>query len=213
MCNPANYDPAFHWYAQGDDASRGDFCEPAPLLSSWWGSLFATIVIYVLGIQSWPIYLFSWFLSYYTWFSSVYYAMVSSHPFFYSRMIIIRGRIRLIWAVTGIIVLLNLCVVAGWFIGWYKDRAIISEDRAIVDGLLGSADDAAEWTGQFSLMYYLFPAFWWPSFALGTCAAFLFDHYRPSPSPPLQASLSFPFIFLPHQAVRVAPWSMRGCGA
>lgn len=176
MCHPGNFESTFHWLAQWDDSTRGDFCEPAPLLSGWWGSLFATIAIYVLGLQSWPMYLFSWFLSYYTWFSSVYYAMVWSQPYFYAPMIAIRGRIKLIWSVTIIIVLLNLCVVAGWLLGSFDDRTY---DGRLSATMLGARDKEAEWTGQFSLMYYLFPPFWWPSFALGTCAAFLFDYYRP----------------------------------
>ena len=118
----ASFDDDFHWFAQSDDASRGDFCEPAPLLKGYWPSLIATIVIYAFGLQAWPLYLFSWFLSYYTWFSSVYYAQLFSHPFFYSSMIAIRGRIKLIWAATIIIVLLNYIVVAGWVIGAHNDR-------------------------------------------------------------------------------------------
>ena len=42
-----------------------------------------------------------------------------------------------------------------------------------------SADNAADFSGQFGLMYYLFPPLWWPTFAMGTCAAFLFDAHRP----------------------------------
>ena len=176
MCHPGVFDETFHWFAQFDDASRGDFCEPAPLLNGYLPSLVATLTIYVLGLQSWPVYLFSWFLSYYTWFSSVYYAQLCSHPFFYSRMITIRGQIKLIWAVSITIVLLNYLVVAGWFIGWFEDRTFDGDDVA---NRMGERDKASEWTNQFSLMWYLFPPFWWPSFALGTCAAFLFDYYRP----------------------------------
>lgn len=174
MCHPGDFDGSFHFFAQWDDQDRGDFCEPAPLLSGWWGSLFATVAVYGFGLQSWPVYLYSWFLSYYTWFSSVYYSMVFTHPLFYSRLITIRGRARLLWAIATLLVVLNVCVVAGWFAGWYEDRAYGGRPAD-----LGSRDSAAELTSQFSLMYYLFPPFWWPSFALGTCAAFLFDHYRP----------------------------------
>ena len=116
-------------------------------------------------------------LSYYTWFSSVYYAMLYSHPFFYSRMIAIRGKIKQIWGVTLCVVLLNYCVVAGWFVGWFKDRTY---DGDLVASRLQTRDAEAEFTNQFSLMYYLFPPFWWPTYALGICAAFLFDYYRPN---------------------------------
>ena len=176
MCRPSNFDPNFHYNGQFDDASRGDFCESAPLVEGYWGSLFATIFVYMFALQSWPVYMLSWFLSYYTWFSSVYFSMLFAHPFFYSPMIAIRGRIKLIWGVTACVVALNYCVVAGWFIGWFEDRTY---DGNLAATRLGSRDDEAEFTGQFSLMYYLFPPFWLPTYVLGICAAFLFDYYRP----------------------------------
>jgi len=170
MCTPSVFDSTFHYLGQWNDKSRGDFCESAPLIDGYWGSLFSTMFVYLLGLQSWPVYLFSWFLSYYTWFSSVYYAMLFAHPFFYSHMTAIRGQVKLIWGVTACIVALNYCVVAGWFIGWVDDSNM---------GNLGTRDLEAEWTAQFSLMYYLFPPFWFPTYALGICAAFLYDYYRP----------------------------------
>ena len=99
QCHPAVFDPAFHYTAQPDDARRGDFCEPAPLLSTYWGSLSSTIVIYALSLQSWPIYLHSWFLSYYAWFSSVYFALLATHPFFYTALCRLRGRKALLFGV------------------------------------------------------------------------------------------------------------------
>eukprot|EP00966_Prymnesium_polylepis_P283685 6553960-Prymnesium_polylepis.1 len=52
-------------------------------------------------------------------------------------------------------------------------------DHNLAADQLGQRDKESEFTNHFSLMWYLFPPFWWPSFALGTCAAFLFDYYRP----------------------------------
>jgi len=150
--------------------------EPAPLVRGYWPSLWLTIIIYIIGLQSWPLYMFSWFLSYYSWFSSVYYVMLSVHPFFYTAMLGLRGRIKLLWAVTTIVVLLNFCVVAGWFVLVYQDRAYGSR---LTESTLGRRDWESELSARISLMYYLFPPGWFPSFALGTCAAFLFDHYRP----------------------------------
>lgn len=172
MCHPASFDVSFHWLAQPDDQSRGDFCEPAPLLSGWWSSLLTTLAIYTLGLQSWPLFLYSWFLSYYTWFSSVYYALLALHPSLYARLVPLRGNRRRLWLITIVIALLNGCVVAGWVVGWARPR--------IDGGGELDADEEAEFVGHFSLMYYLFPPFWWPSFALGTMAAFLFDAYRPN---------------------------------
>ena len=174
QCNPAVFDSRFHWLGQPSDQHRGDFCEPAPLLQSYWSSLASTIVVYVLGLQAWPVYFFSWFLSYYTWFSSVYYFLLATHPFFYSRMLKLRGNKKLLWLVTVLVGLLNYCFVAGWFFGVWEDRTYDG-----VEPPAPAADNAAELSGQIGLIYYQFPPFWWPSFAMGTCAAFLFDAHRP----------------------------------
>lgn len=131
-------------------------------------------MIYALGLQAWPVYLCSWWLSYYSWFSSVYYTMLATQPFLYARLIQLRGQRRALLALTALVVLLNYCVVGGWVVLWLAQRES--------DGDLGLARDAnaaAELTGQLSLGYYLFPLFWWPSFACGTMAAFLFDCFRP----------------------------------
>ena len=168
-CTPSTFDPSFHALAQPSDRQRGDFCEPAPLLEGYWASLFATVAIYALGLQSWPLYLASWFLSYYSWFSSVYYGLLATFPSFYERLILLRGRKRVLWALAALLIALNYCVVAGWAIGWH-DRLVWST---------AGADRAAELTAQASLMYYLFPPFWWPSFAVGSVAAFIYDASRP----------------------------------
>ena len=90
-------------------------------------------------------------------------------------MIAIRGRTKLIWAATILIVLLNYIVVAGWVIGAHNDRM---SDHNLAADQLGQRDKESELTNNFSLMWYLFPPFWWPSLARGTGVAFLFDYYR-----------------------------------
>ena len=50
-CNPTTFDSNFHWNAQPDDATRATFCEPSPLIASYWGTLASTIVVYALGLQ------------------------------------------------------------------------------------------------------------------------------------------------------------------
>ena len=166
QCNPATFDLNFHWEAQPSDALRGDFCEPAAGLRTWGGSLAATIAIYGLGLQSWPIYHYAWFLSYYTWFSSVYYALLAAHPWLYARLAALRGQRGPLLTLILLLAALNLCVVAGFYAG----IAMLPANNARPD---------APWANWFTLAYYLFPPFWWPTYAMGATAAFLYDAYRP----------------------------------
>lgn len=62
VCRPATFRPTFHWNAQPDDLVLEDgspaplFCEGTPTTpSSYWGSLFSTIVVYLFGV-SWPMF-------------------------------------------------------------------------------------------------------------------------------------------------------------
>ena len=166
QCNPTNFDGEFHWEAQPTDTLRGDFCEPAAGLSTWGGSFVSTIAIYGLGLQSWPLYHYAWPLSYYTWFSSVYYALLCTQPFLYSRLAALRGEKGALLALLLLLVALNFCVAAGFYAGF----ALLPDDDARPD---------APWANWFTLGYYLFPPFWWPTFAMGAVAAFLFDAHRP----------------------------------
>ena len=166
QCHPSAFDASFHWEAQPTDRLRGDFCEPAAGLRTWGGSLVSTIVIYTLGLQSWPLYHYAWFLSYYTWFSSVYYALLCSHPWLYARLADLRGQRTPLALLMLLLAGLNLCVVAGFYLGF----ALLPSDNARPD---------TPWSNWFALAYYLFPPFWWPTYAMGATAAFLFDAYRP----------------------------------
>ena len=62
----------------------------------------------------------------YTWFSSVYYFLLVTYPLFYARLIGLRGRKPRLWLVAAIVCVLNYCVVAGWLLGWYDDRALVA---------------------------------------------------------------------------------------
>jgi len=163
QCNPSTYDAEFHYTAQPDDTTRGDFCESSPMIRSWWGTLGATLLIYGAGVQAWPIYHASWFLSYYSWFSSVYYFLLACFPWLYTRALLLRGRrLSLLLLMAGC-ALANYGVVALYTIVYFR--------------LAKQDDDGA--TNQFSLACYLFPPFWLPCFGMGIVSAFLFDAYRP----------------------------------
>ena len=92
QCRPSNFDSTFHYEGQPNDETRDNFCEPSPLISSYWGTLFSTVAVYTLGLQSWPLYNFTWWLSYYSWFSSVYYFQLFVYPWLYSFILPFRGK-------------------------------------------------------------------------------------------------------------------------
>jgi len=187
QCNPWTYVNDFHYEGQPDDATRGDFCEPSPLIRNYWGTLASTIVVYTLGLQSWPLYYTTWFLSYYSWFSSVYYFQLALFPWLYCLVLPFRGRKGPLLSFMAIAVLANYAVVAGFVSGYFviRDHAHVttanSTDQEAISALaLDSATDlAARDDSSFALAYYLFPPFWVPSFAMGIVAAFLYDANRP----------------------------------
>jgi len=178
QCNPSTYDATFHYEAQPSDMTRGDFCEPSPIIRSYWGTLLMTVVVYVLGLQSWPLYNMTWFLSYYSWFSSVYYFQLFLYPWLYSLALPLRGQKRALLGLTAAVVLANYFVCAG-FLGFFVLHGNGHAFNASGTEPLGAVDATARDANLYALAYYLFPPFWVPSFAMGICAAFLYDAYRP----------------------------------
>lgn len=62
-CRPSTFDPNFHWDAQPDDLTRGLFCEGTPATkTSYWGSLFLTIFVYLFGMAVTPFWPLNWWM-------------------------------------------------------------------------------------------------------------------------------------------------------
>ena len=85
VCRPSTFDPDFNWDAQPDDNTRGFFCEGTPATkSSYWASLFLTIIVYIFGLAVTPFWPINWWLGYYLWFSSMYYQCLALFPAMYN---------------------------------------------------------------------------------------------------------------------------------
>ena len=170
------YDGEFHYEAQRNDTMRGDFCEPSALIPSYYGTLITTIVVYALGLQSWPLYQYTWFLSYYSWFSSVYYFQLLLYPWLYSSMLRFRGRKGALLSCMAAFVLANYAVCAGFIEGYLSLSEPTGQFNA---SSTNTGDSTTREANLYVLTFYLFPPFWVPSFVMGICAAFLYDAHRP----------------------------------
>lgn len=66
-CRPSTFDSNFHWDAQPDDLTRGLFCEGTPATkTSYWGSLFLTIFVYLFGMAVTPFWPLNWWMGEFT---------------------------------------------------------------------------------------------------------------------------------------------------
>jgi len=173
VCNPNTFVEEFNWNKPPaingiePDLTRGNFCEQPPAGMGWGATLTTSTIIYLLGIQSWPIWYFSWWVSYYSWFSSVYYFCLFSYPWLYSCLYSLRGKRTALLAVLAGTFLLNWGIISAFaatMYTWYPNP--------------GPND--SELYSQLRLNFYLFPPFWLPCFGSGIIAAFIYDAYRPA---------------------------------
>lgn len=166
FCNPSCFYDEFTWEynsntsitsADADRRSQNCYCNDTPSGLGWWGSTILTLVVYLLGLQSWPLFNISWFLGWYHWFSSVYYLLLLLFPYMYQWMYALRGKTTALWGCLALTLVFNYAEV-----------------------ILYVAMPAEMAEGTFSLFYYLFPPFWIPMFGSGIVTAFLYDAYRPN---------------------------------
>ena len=166
--NPTNFDDEFHWEAQPTDTLRGDFCEPAAGLSTW-GGFVSTIAITALDAELAAASLRVAALVL-TWFSSVYYALLCTQPFLYSRLAALRGEKGALLALLLLLVALNSASPPA------STPASPSPRRRRPD---------APWANWFTLGTTSSRRFGGPA-AMGATAAFLFDaHRRLAPRAPV----------------------------
>ena len=160
---PANFDDEFHWEPQPTDTLRGDFCEPA---ADW--HLGRLVREHDLDLHAWTAELAA---------ASLRVAACTTRgsrrvlrAVVHAAVLVLAlaggGARRARLALLLLLVALNFCVAAGFYAGF----ALLPDDDARPD---------APWANWFTLGYYLFPPFWWPTFAMGATAAFLFDAHRP----------------------------------
>eukprot|EP00594_Rhizosolenia_setigera_P007038 CAMPEP_0178952316 /NCGR_PEP_ID=MMETSP0789-20121207/7736_1 /TAXON_ID=3005 /ORGANISM="Rhizosolenia setigera, Strain CCMP 1694" /LENGTH=1269 /DNA_ID=CAMNT_0020633331 /DNA_START=617 /DNA_END=4426 /DNA_ORIENTATION=- len=188
-CRPNTFRNTFHWDSQPDDLfidgkeENGHnvlFCEGTPATpTSYWGSLFLTLVVYLFGFTITPFWVLNWWMGYYFWFSATYYQCLMIFPWMYNKLTAWRGNTKLYLKLGVFLQLLNLSLLLlTWFLvqdysGYnhydeYGSRNSVDEHT---DGELGN------WIG---LGWYLFSPFWILYFVIGAVLAFSYDAFRPS---------------------------------
>ena len=187
VCRPSTFRSDFHWDSQPDDLTLEDgsaaplFCEGTPATpTSYWGSLFLTIITYVFGLAVTPFWPINWWMGYYLWFSSMYYQCLACFPAVYSYFFNnTRKRTSfLLRVIVGLLVLNSAIITAGWFI--WKDMEGYGHYNK--DGSPAVASNYTNGATQNigALSFYLFGPFWMIYFIIGMVSAFLYDAHRPT---------------------------------
>jgi len=190
-CRPSTFKSDFTWHSKPDDlyidGVKGNgvsplFCEGTPATpNSYWGSLFLTIFVYLVGAPITPFWLLNWWMGYYFWFSAMYYQCLMVFPMMYNSLLKMRGNTRKYFMLLISLLVLNAAFLA---ITWFsvKDKAgynVYDEKTGEKKGVEDYNKDAFV-DNAIVLGWYLFSPFWMLYFVIGACAAFLYDAYRPA---------------------------------
>jgi len=172
-CNPSTFEPGFFMGALASDRDRGEWCESPPIgTKNYWASLFSTIIVYLFGLQAWPIWPLAWFLAYYTWFSSVYYFCLLLFPFFYKLLYAYRGKPKQLFAMLFALLITNYALIGAFIAAAWPVTNLEGGFRNV--SFLNAT--SFSWTSNssyYSLTFYMFPPFWFLVVAAGIVAAFL----------------------------------------
>jgi acyl-CoA synthetase (AMP-forming)/AMP-acid ligase II len=187
VCRPSTFDPNFHWDGQPDDQTRGFFCEGTPgTRTSYWGSLFLTIAIYIFGWAVTPFWPFNWWMGYYLWFSSMYYQCLAVFPAMYNYLFTkARKNLKFLLKLMFWLQVLNgIILVAGWFsmrsgpsYNHYNPETGQKNPPEEYDNAYGSGPVVYN---AVILSFYLFAPFWALYFVIGGVLAFIYDAYKPA---------------------------------
>lgn len=182
-CRPSTFRPTFHWDSQPDDKDAL-FCEGTPLTpTSYWGSLFLTLFVFLFGIAITPIWPFSWWMGYYFWFSAMYYQCLMIFPAMYNKLFSWRGNGKRFVLLLVVLMILNYALLLST---WFSLKDGPSYNHYDKDG---NPNDVSEYNEDAFMLnaqilgWYLFSPFWMIYFVIGACTAFLYDAYRPAERP------------------------------
>lgn len=160
------------------------FCEGTVVFpTSYWASLFFTIVIYLFGLAITPIWPLSWVLGFYLWFNSMFYQCLTIFPSmynaFYNRT---KKRTKLLLTIMASLMMLNYIVL---LVVWFVSRSAEGYNHLNLE--TGESNPVEEYTdgslhNALILSFYLFSPFWMVYFVIGTCLAFLYDACNPKAS-------------------------------
>lgn len=171
VCRPSTFNTDFSWHSKPDDLYiDGDeakgvsdlFCEGAPMTpNSYWGSLFLTIFVYLVGAPITPVWLFNWWMGYYFWFSAMYYQCLMIFPVIYNLLLTKRGNICNYFVMLVSLLLLNTAFLV---ITWFSVKDMVGYN--IYDNETGEKNSIDEYRNDafmdnaIVLGWYLFSPFW-----------------------------------------------------
>lgn len=181
ICRPSTYSSNFSW--QPNMATRlmsdGSFaqCQSGPVELPYGGWLTLTLLIFILGLQSWffAFILVGWIL-YYSWFFSVYFFVLLIFPWMHNAVAKSRGKLRdlSIWFFLYTVGVL----ISAWALGAYylldswEQTYSVSEAKSL----------SFNFQNVYALSTVLFPPYWVPVVGSGVVAYFWYDYARPNQS-------------------------------
>mmetsp|Transcript_6955 Transcript_6955/g.9964 ORF Transcript_6955/g.9964 Transcript_6955/m.9964 type:complete len:973 (+) Transcript_6955:336-3254(+) len=161
-CKPSNYIEDFDPVRQPEEDDHF-VCQSTMIEMPYGWAMFSSLFMHIFALQPWPFsLLLSWFILSYPWFQSVYYFCLFCFPWLHRQFHAQRRNKKVL----------------------FKHMAFWLCSNYIMVGVFQLYSRLYEYDPNFayifSLMAYLFPPGWLPSFALGVGAYFLFALYRPN---------------------------------
>ena len=174
VCRPSTFKETFNWVAQAKDLNlHGDesplFCEGTPAIpGSYWGNLFTTVLVSLLGLAVTPLWTISWFVGYCFWFNSLFWQCLVIFPLTYNKLFNIRNKAcHLAKIIAGLLFLIYLIVLVSYWV------VIIN---------VQDIDCNTPLANVWILHFLLLGPFWMLYFVMGICLAFIYDALKPADS-------------------------------
>lgn len=181
VCRPSTYSSNFSW--QPNMATRvmsdGSYaqCQSGPVELPYGGWLTLTLVIFILGLQSWffAFILVGWIL-YYSWFFSVYFFVLLIFPWMHNTIAKSRGKLRdlILWFIIYTVGVL----ISAWALGAYYLFDSWEQTYSVFEAKSLSFN----FQNVYALSTVLFPPYWVPVVGSGVVAYFWYDYARPNQS-------------------------------
>jgi hypothetical protein len=150
------------------------FCEGTPLFpSSYWGSLFFTLVSYFSGLTITPFWVLNWWLGYFLWFIAMYNQCLMIYPITYNLLHTRKKQGRFLIKVVVALVGASIAIVMTMWFGTRDPERFSKDEESDITGSDGWLHSA------IVLGFYLFSPFWMIYFVIGITLAFVYDAYRP----------------------------------
>lgn len=147
--------------------------------SSYYGSLVATILVYLFGIAVTPFWELSWWMGYYLWFSSIYYQCLALSPAVYNYLL--RSSRKRTGFILKIMFLLQAANALMLYLAWLLLSGRKGYNHYNTE--TGEPNDPRLYSSgapynTAMLSFYLFGPCWVVYFAIGMVIAFLYDSVK-----------------------------------